>query len=214
MAEAVAHALNTTFETLGGDLRAIYASAAGYSVSSWVTEQQAAVGIAGGAAMVVPGAHLLAAAADVGFLLNRMHACSYGVGAILGREAGRGDILEPEDFGNVLAHWAGALDFNSDLRGVVVGKVLVDAGVKVGGKVGAKLVGKAIAQAGGVLVGKKLGSKVAAKAAAKFAGKLAGKVGAGFVPFLGAAVSAGINVWFVDAISESAKEYYRFKLSL
>ncbi len=157
--------------------------------------------------MVVPGAHLVALAADVAFLMNRMCACSYGIGAIKGYSKLGENILEEEDFAIVLAYWAG----DEDIKSMVTGKGLTDIAIKVGGKTGAKLIAKAIAKSGVILVGKKLSSKVAVKVGAKFAGKLAAKAGAGFIPILGAAVGAGINVWFVSDIASAAKEYYEAK---
>ena len=195
------------FEGLSPNIDKIYDGAKLYTIDDWINQQRALTGSAGAGAMVVPGAHLVALAADVAFLMNRMCACSYGIGAIKGYSKLGENILEEEDFAIVLAYWAG----DEDIKSMVTGKGLTDIAIKVGGKTGAKLIAKAIAKSGVILVGKKLSSKVAVKVGAKFAGKLAAKAGAGFIPILGAAVGAGINVWFVSDIASAAKEYYEAK---
>jgi len=197
----------TAFETLSPDINKIYDHAKSYTEDGWINQQRSLTGGVGAGAMVVPGAHLVALAADVAFLMNRMCACSYGIGAIKGYSKFQENILEEEDFAVVLAYWAG----DEDVKSMVTGKGLSDVAVKVGGKVGAKLIAKAITKSGIVLVGKKLSTKVAAKVGVKFAGKLAAKAGAGFIPILGAVVGGGINVWFVSDIANAAKEYYEAK---
>ncbi len=199
----------SAFENLTPNINGIYMDAISYTISDWINTQRALTGSAGAGAMILPGAHVPALAADIIFLMNRMSVCCYGIGAIKGYHSVHDNILE-EDFAIVLAYWAG----DQEVKSMMTGKVATDLAVKVGGKVGVKLIAKTIAKAGTILVGKKLGSKVAVKVGAKFAGKFAAKLGAGFIPILGAAVGAGINVWFVSGISAAAKEYYTDKCKI
>ncbi len=55
---------------------------------------------------------------------------------------------------------------------------------------------------------KKLGIKTATKLGTKLGTKLAAKTGAGWIPFLGAAVGPGINAYFINEIGEAGKQYY------
>lgn len=199
------------FERVSGDLDAIHAAAAPKSLGAWRKQQATWVGASAVGSALLPGAHVLATMADIGFLMNRMHTTSYGVGAIVTKSR---EALEDEDFANVLAHWAGTVTLDDQLRSAVVTKLSASAGLTVGGGLGTKLVGKAVAEAGTVLVGKKLGAKVASKVAVKVATKLMAKAGAGFVPLVGAAASAVISAWFVTSVAGAAEEYYRFKVSV
>lgn len=199
------------FERVSGDVDAIHAAATGRPLSAWKKQQAAWVSASAVGSALLPGAHVLAMTADIGFLMNRMHTTSYGVGSIVTRAR---EALEPEDFANVLAHWSGTVTLDDQLRSAVVTKLSATAGLTVGGGLGSKLVGKAVAEAGTVLIGKKLGAKVAAKVAVKMATKLMAKASAGFVPLIGAAASAGISAWFVTSLADAAEEYYRFKLSV
>ncbi|MDM8546153.1 hypothetical protein QUF61_06635 [Candidatus Venteria ishoeyi] len=195
------------FNELTPNINGIYNDAKLDNISDWRMKQQAMVTGTGAAAMAIPGAHLAALAADVAFLMNRMAVCSYGIGAIYGHDRFSKNILENEDFANVLAYWAG----DEEITTMVGSKTAADIALKVGGKAGIKIIGKTIAKSGAILIGKKLGGKVGAKIGAKFAGKLAGKAAAGMVPFLGAAVGGGINLWFITGIADSAEAYYKFK---
>jgi len=198
------------FDKLTPDYNDIYNNAKLDNISDWRIKQQAMVTGTGVGGMLIPGVHLATLTADVAFLMNRMSVCSYGLGAIYGYNRFSQNLLEQEDFPNILALWAG----EEEISRIVGGKVAVDIASKVGGKVGIKIIGKTIAKTGGILIGKKLGGKVGAKIGAKFAGKLAGKAAAGWVPFLGAAVGGGINLWFITNIADSAEEYYRFKYDI
>jgi hypothetical protein len=80
-----------------------------------------------------------------------------------------------------------------------------------GGKVMGKSLAKFAVKKTCILVGKKLGGKVGAKVAAKFGAKLAAKAGGGFIPFIGAVIGGGINLYFISSISESARDWYAFK---
>lgn len=198
------------FSKLTPNLNNIYDTAHTYTVSGWKAKQKSLATASGAGAMAAPGAHLATLAADIAFLMNRMSVCSYGIGAIRSFDESYGNILEEEDFANVLAMWAG----HEEITSMMGSKGALDIAMKVGGKVGMKVIGKTIATSGTVLVGKKLGGKVGAKVAAKIAGKIAGKAGAGFIPLLGPVIGGGINFWFISSVSSSAEEYYDFKLSV
>ena len=198
------------FNNLTPDINDIYSNARLDNVSDWRVKQQAMVTGTGAAAMAIPGAHLAALAADIVFLMNRMSVCSYGIGAIYGYNRFSTNILEEEDFANILAYWAG----DEEISTMINSKVAIDIASKVGGKVGVKIIGKTIAKTGAILVGKKIGGKVGAKIGAKFAGKIAGKAVGGMVPFLGAAVGGGINLWFITGIANSAEKYFDYKCYL
>ncbi|KOR33545.1 hypothetical protein TI05_00515 [Achromatium sp. WMS3] len=205
------------FNGLTPSIDGIYTDAKYDNISYWRKKQQAMVTTAGAVAMVIPGAHLVALAADVAFLMNRMAVCSYGIGAIYGYDRFSENILEEEDFANILALWAGNDEIttivtgNDEIITMVISKAAIDIASKVGGKAGIKIIGKTIAKSGAILVGKKLGGKVGAKIGAKFAGKLSGKAAGGMVPFLGAVIGGGINLWFITGIADSAQKYYKFK---
>lgn len=198
------------FEKLTPNRAGIFADAVGQTMGAWRVKQQAMVTGSGAAAAAIPVAHLGTIMADVGFLMNRMSVCAYGIGAVIGGAEQGQEFLEEEDFPNILAVWAG----DEDLNNMLTSKMVVDIAAKVGGKLGAKLIGKTIALTGGVLLGKKLSTKVGAKVALKFAAKLAGKTAGGFVPFVGAAIGGGINLWFITSIADAADRYYRFKLEV
>ena len=197
------------FDGLTPDVHGIYSNAKSSSLSSWRATQQALVTGSGAAAAAIPGFHLVGMAADVVFLMNRMSVCSYGIGAIIGTECGLGDILEDEDFAVVLARWGG----DDSLNNAAVGKACADLAGKVGGKAVTKLLAKKMAESAGILVGKKLAGKVGMKVGAKFGAKLGTKAVTGFIPFLGAAVGGGINLWFITEIADAAEAWYRVKVS-
>jgi len=196
------------FNELTPDINGIYQQAHSKTLSDWRGAQTAMVAGSGAAAVVIPGLHLAGMAADVIFLMNRMAVCSYGIGAIRGYDTLRDNILEDEDFAVVLAHWTGEVD----IRSAFSAKCAADLATKVGGKFGAKLIAKELAKGAGLLIGKKIGGKLGAKLGVKFGAKMGGKAVAGFIPFLGAVVGGGINVYFISEIANAADEYYEQKV--
>ncbi len=118
------------FDKLGGDYTGAVQSAKGFtSLNAWVASQAAQAGAAGGAALLVPSAHLLALAADMSVLMHKMAYCSWGVGQIINAPVeGKNDIaiilalwsrelrvsdlpqavLEGTEKGNRAAMWLGA----------------------------------------------------------------------------------------------------------
>ncbi len=195
------------FDGLTPDVRGIYEGAKSSTLSGWRTKQQSLVTGSGVLAAAIPGFHMVGIAADVVFLMNRMSVCSYGIGAIIGYDRNLGDILEEEDFAIVLARWGG----DDNLTDAVIGKTCAELAAKVGGKVATKILAKKMAECAGVLIGKKLAGKVGVKVGSKFGAKLGTKAVAGWIPFLGAAVSGGINLWFITEIANAAEDWYRIK---
>lgn len=197
------------FDELTPDINGIFESAKSYSLSDWRTMQQGLVTASGAASVAIPGLHLVGMAADVAFLMNRMSVCSYGIGGILGNTNSCGNILETEDFAIILARWSGS----DSITDAAIGKTAAELCGKVGGKAAAKVLAKTMAEKAGLLVGKKLAGKLGAKIGTKFGAKLAGKATVGFIPFLGAAVGGGINLWFISSVAASAEEWYRIKVT-
>ena len=132
---------------------------------------------------------------------------SIGIGYILGC-----DVDYEQDMTMILAIWGGVGEASMTIP---AGKV----GIKIGGKIAGKsaaIVGGAIAGTvvykyalkGSSKLGAKLASKAASKAATKFMSKLTAKTGLGWIPFIGGAVSAGVNWWLVDGLLTAAEQYY------
>lgn len=107
--DKIANALVKTFEVLSFDPQKIYNKANNHTVSEWRLKQEGLAGAAGTGAAIIPGLHLLALGADIGYLINRMDECCYGIGAIVGMQSGVGNILEKEDLANILALWCNAI---------------------------------------------------------------------------------------------------------
>jgi hypothetical protein len=116
--------------------------------------------------------------------------------------------LEQEDFAVILARWAGA----EEVSDAVLAKLSAEA-TSVMGKVAAKSLAKFAAEKTGILLGKKLAGKAGAKIGAKFGAKIGGKALGGWIPFLGAVIGGGINLYFITSISDAARSWYQFKCS-
>ncbi|MBA4768570.1 MAG: hypothetical protein H2049_13190 [Porphyrobacter sp.] len=200
------------------DLAEIYDGARTESLSDWKTRQNAMVTASGAASVSIPGLHLAGLAADVAFVLNRMGTASYGVGAIVGHQACADNILEEEDFSLILAYWAD----DEDVMQAMKGKAGADLSAKVSAKLAGKVLGKSsvkiltktMISSATYLATQKVGGKLLAKPAAKFAAKFAAKGAAGFVPFLGAVVGGGVNLWLLNGIQDAAEEFYKDKITL
>ncbi len=204
------------FAELTPDLTGIYDDAIGYNMTQWQALQSSLVTLTGGAAVAIPGLHLATIAADVLILMNRMSVCSYGIGAIMGKEAGHGFILEEEDFPVILGRWCKV----DGLDNATLSKAAAEVGIKVGGKIGGKVGGKVITKKiasfavkhASILIGKKLAGPVGAKLGSKFAAKFGGKIAAGFLPFIGPLIGGSINLYFISEISSEAIKWYNFKI--
>lgn len=218
------------FDMFGGDPANAVAAARSYSsVGGWVASQAAQAAAVGAGAMAIPGAHVATMAGDLCILLHKMAYCSWGIGAIRGKE-----VHGLCDLEIILAHWSGAVGDDAIAAGVsvgIVGGVIYVAGVE---KLMTTLVGMAasgVATAGAAKLGikgagkaaignmasygaKKLSVKLAPKIAAKLGTKVGAKGLAGFVPFLGPAVGASVNAYFVKRVADSADFYYSNKWRL
>lgn len=198
------------FDALTPDIDNIYDNAKSHTLSEWRNIQKSLVSATGATAVAIPGFHVAGMAADVAFLMNRMSVCSYGIGAIMGYDEDRGNILEPEDFAFVLAKWSGV----RGTEDAVIAKTSADLVAKVGSKEATKLLAKTMCKHAGILVGKKMGSKVGVKLGAKFGTKLGGKLAGGFIPVVGAIIGGGVNYWFISEVSGVAQQWYYQKLDL
>jgi len=95
---------------------------------------------------------------------------------------------------------------DNNVRGILFAstKILAKTSVKMSTKVGLKVGSKIIAKKLGV----KIPPKILSKAAAKLSAKATGKISTKWIPIIGGVVSAGVNVWVLDGIAETAKNYY------
>lgn len=67
---------------------------------------------------------------------------------------------------------------------------------------------KGIAKSARKSVTKGISKKVATKTASRFGTKVGARAIAGFIPFAGAAVAAGLNVWTINSMRDAAVVYY------
>ncbi|MGI5399267.1 hypothetical protein ACQEVG_07420 [Streptomyces sp. CA-135486] len=218
------------FNSLGWDTSIAERGVAGYStLSSWRASQTAQVAAAGAAAMAVPGAHLIALTADVGFLLHKMSTCAWGIGFKLGAS-----VEGEDDLAVILGLWSGALERNalsvgSATAGASAGWIVFNAayptyGAAVMAKVLASGAGSGVAAVGTKIAGKKSGKamaklskpflqKIAQKVSVKFSALLGSKAATGAVPILGALAGAGMNSYFIMKFADAAEIYYKEKIA-
>ena len=199
--------VNDAFTSLTPDLKNIYSDAIEFSLSDWKAKQTTLVTASGAASVSIPFLHLAGIPADVTFLMNRMSVCSFGIGAIISKYAGLGNILEPEDFSIILGRWCE----EPTLTNAAISKTTAELATKTGSKIAAKELSKVACKHLGIVVGQKLSGKVGAKLGGKFGAKLGGKLLGGFIPIFGAAVGAGVNIYFINEIQTQAESWYRFK---
>lgn len=202
--------VNDAFSALTPDINNIYYDAISYNFSDWKAKQATLVTASGAASVAIPGLHLVGIPADVAFLMNRMSVCSFGIGALIAKQKNLGNILELEDFPIILGRWCD----DPTLTNAALSKTAGEIAAKTGSKVAAKELSKIACKHLGVVVGQKLSGKIGAKLGAKFGAKLGSKIAFGFIPFLGAAVGGGINLYFITEIQTQAEDYYRFKCSI
>ena len=206
--EKIASVLVKAFQVLSFDPNKIYNKANNHTVSEWRHIQEGLAGAAGTGAAIVPGLHIPALGVDIGYLINRMDECCYGIGAIVGMQSGLGNILEKEDLANILALWCNAITIAQLDRVQYENRE---------NKLGTKLTQPALGKVGAVSLGvlgatsNRLTLKVATKMAAKLGAKITTKTAAGFIPLAGALASGGINVWLVSSVSNAAEKYYSWK---
>ncbi|GGR73776.1 hypothetical protein GCM10008959_38860 [Deinococcus seoulensis] len=201
-------AVISTFDSLTPDLDELYKAHRERNLDEFTGGQSLAVMASGAVSGAIPGLHLVGAAADIAFLMNRMAVCCYGIGAIKCHQSLGDNFLEREDFALILALWSG----DEDITKVVTNKVGADL-VGVGGaKLALKSLSKGLGHQFGVIAGNQLAGKVGAKVGAKIGAKAGAKFAAGWVPILGGIVGAGVNSYFLSEISQAGKRFYDFKV--
>lgn len=179
------------------NLDEIYKSSCSSDIEEYINNQQIAVSGLGFATAAIPGMHLVGMAADIAGLFKIMCDTSYGIGSINSnkKNIGRSGINE-NDFFRILALWSGDEDaINSVAKvsaGVVTSTVVSKVALKGTMGVLPQLAVKLVA----VAVSRKMGTK------------LAGKALFGFIPFVGPAVSGGINLWVLNGIIDTSKLHY------
>lgn len=199
--------VNDAFNNLTPDIDYIYNDAITYTLKTWKTTQAALVTASGVASVSIPGLHLVGIPADVIFLMNRMSVCSFGIGAIIGKENNLGNFLEQEDFPVILGRWCN----DPTLSNAALSKTTAELATKTGSKILTKELAKIAGKHSGIVIGQKLGGKMGAKLGGKFGAKLGIKAVGGFIPLFGAAVGGGINLYFIKEIQKEAESWYRFK---
>lgn len=202
--------VTNAFSALTPDINGIYNDAIDYTLSNWKAKQASLVTASGAASVAIPGLHLVGIPADVAFLMNRMSVCSFGIGALISQDQAKGNILEQEDFPIILGRWCD----DPSLTNAAISKTAAELAAKSGSKIAAKELAKVACKHLGIVVGQKLSGKLGAKLGGKFGAKLGTKVAAGFIPFLGAAIGGGINLYFITEIQTQAESWYRFKATL
>ena len=101
IAEAIVMALD---ELAGDPERAVSAAMDCESAAQWIKQETTKLALIGGAEMVVPGLHAFTIPTGVSYLLHKMGAISWGIGALKGAY-----VIETEaysDLRNILALWA------------------------------------------------------------------------------------------------------------
>lgn len=202
-------AVVNTFDSLTPDLDSLFNAHKDKTLDEFTGSQSLSVIASGAVSGAIPGLHMVGAAADIAFLMNRMAVCCYGIGAIKGHQELGVNFLEKEDFALILALWAG----DDDITKVVTNKVGADVVLVGGTKLAFKSISKGIGHQFGVIAGKKLAGKVGAKAGAKIGAKAGAKFAAGWIPVLGGVVGAGVNSYFLSDIARAGRQFYDFKVA-
>ena len=164
---------------------------------------------------------------ELPYLLRLMGRGAIGTGELLG--AG---IDAEADLLAIFALWSGAINTGA-LAAAVGGVVVVEGvaypafgakalamGLKIGVKAAAGHAG--VNAAAGAAIGHAAGAvsqmlqpifgKVLAKISAKITAKFGAKAVAGFFPFLGACINAGISLYILNEFLTSARIYYEYKI--
>jgi uncharacterized membrane protein len=155
----------------------------------------------GGASQAVPLFHLAGLFLDAGVMVYYFDELIYGTGAIIAREKSCPNLLQKQDYWNVLGAWfkgvrsSAEFDAAMSLAGVLTPLVTSEKAAQV--------FSKAIQLHGAKLVGMKLAGVIAAKVTAKGI--------AGFVPVLGPIAAAGINWYILSGLDEAAIAYFESK---
>lgn len=234
----LSNAIIKAFDELSGNPSDAMYDARGEFLYDWIDRQKITVGTTGAASGLfglIPGAGIPATIADLGYLLNRMSYCCWGIGEIKHCK-----VIGMADFKQILNIWAtnsrksddvfavstsffaavntileleeDALTDEEDLETMNKialeyhnrGQSIARAISNVSDFKGSKGLSKKLARKKAV----KIGSKLAAKIATKLGTKAASKAATSWIPGIGSAVGAGVNVWIMDGIAQSAIKYY------
>ena len=82
------------------------------------------------------------------------------------------------------------------------------------GKPNLNEISKTITDTNGVIVDDSLGGILVSKVVTRLVARFSSKALVGFIPFLGIAVSGGINYWSIESISDAAKSWYAQKVKI
>jgi hypothetical protein len=175
-----------------------------YSLGGWRSVHLAKLGGVGAMTGVAGGPIGLALEGfDIAYLLAAAGRACYGIGHIKDRE-----VDYESDLALILAIWCGAAEAGTCIATGKVGiKIAGKAAIGMGANVASKLAGK-LAAKGALKLGTKAGAKIVAWTASKLALKIASKLSVKWIPFIGGAVSAGINVWIIGGLMDAAEAYY------
>jgi hypothetical protein len=211
-----------------GDAESAKAEARGYkTVPDWREQLQLRTGGAAAVTSLIPGVHGAGIVFELPYLLRLMGRGAIGTGELLGAE-----IDAEADLLAIFALWSGAIN-TSAVAAAVGGVVIVEGiaypafgakvlamGFKIGVKAAASHAG--ISVAAGATIGHAAGAvsqmlqpvfgKVLAKISAKITAKFGAKAVAGFFPFLGACVNAGISLYILNEFLTAARIYYEYKI--
>lgn len=192
-------------ENLNPDINSLYEETHRLDMDKYVSNQRNKAVVLGGGTAAIPGMHLVGMAADIVALFKLMCDTSYGIGSISSNQKNIGiNGIDEFDFITILTRWGGDYDAINAMNIAVAGAK--SAGAVVGGQ---------IATHAAVALLPKPIIKILVKIIAKKIGlKFAGKGLAGFIPFLGPTVSAGINWWIFDGMMNEAKKYYQAKVTV
>ena len=188
-----------------------------YNVSDWITYNGVITGGSGLGTGILGGPWAYAGeTADIAILLRSISRGCFGIGYIM-----HDKVDYDEDMIAIMALWAGYAqiqEINESVIAIPTGKIaikLLFSSKPEVAKVAAKLSVYSIsallkkgATKSAYKVTPKFITKIAQKGAVKVAPKAAGKVGTKWIPFVGGAVSAGINLWVYNQITSEARRYY------
>lgn len=184
------------------ELRAEYArKTADASTDGHYTATVLKVAAIGGFSQSIPGLHLLGLIPDVGAVLYYLDELVYGTGAIVARQKRCPDLLEKQDYWNVLGAWFKGVRSTAEFDAAL--SLAATLTPMVTREKSLQLFAQAVHLHGAKFVGAKLSGVIAAK--------LAAKGFAGFVPVLGPIAAAGINWYIFSGVDAAANAYFESK---
>lgn len=192
-------------ESLNPDLDSLYSETCYLKMEDYISNQQVKSGALGAGTAVIPGMHLAGMAADIVALFQILCNTTYGVGSILSnqKQIGRSGIDE-FDFLIILTKWGGDTEAVNAVTAATAGAKAASA--VVGGQLGMHAAMAVLPQPVIKLIIKILAKKIGLK--------FAGKGLLGFIPGVGAAASAAINIWIFNSMMDEAKRYYQTKVAV